>query len=182
MKIKDIFYIVCELCGNNALAESIKNSEVSNDNSDIKRMINCYNLVISELSEEVEPLIFSETLSSLDEKFYFSNFAKTPRQVLNVLVNGKEKDFKVYPDYVKVEATQAEIIYDYVPKTCENLDSLAEYDGIFSERVLALGVASEYLLVSGLYQEALMMREKFEKAITSFKQKQKLIIKARRWV
>ncbi len=181
MKIKDIFYIVCELCGNNALAESIKKSEVNIDDSDIKRMINCYNLVVSELSEEVEPLIFSETLSSLNGKFYYSDFSKTPRQVLKVLVNGKETDFIVYSDYVKVEATEAEIIYDYVPKNAENLDSLAEYDGVFSERVLALGVASEYLLVSGLYQEALMMREKFEKAITSFKQKQKHIIKARRW-
>lgn len=182
MKIKDIFYIVCELCGNTVLGVGVKNSEVKKDDADIKRMFDCYNLVVHELSEEVEPLIYRQTLSSENGKFYYSLFTKTPKQILKAFVNGKEVTFKIHLDFVEVNASNVEFLYDYVPQKAETLYDTAEYDGIFSARLLALGVASEYLLISGLYKEALMMREKFEKGITSYKQKKNRVIKARRWV
>lgn len=181
MKIKDIFYTVCELCGNSALADSVKKLEIKKDDADIKKMFNCYNLVVSELSEEFVPLTHKETLSSLDGKYYFSSFSKSPKEIKKVFVNGKETEFKVFLDYVSINASEAEIIYEYVAKNADNLEEFTEYSGVIPGRILALGVASEYLLVCGLYKEAIMYRDKFEKALLALRQKKNMKMRARRW-
>ena len=98
-------------------------------------------------------------------------------------VKGKEIPFKQRLTYVETGEATTEFLYDYAPRSASRAEDDCCYDErVFSERVLAKGVASEYLITIGMFEEAVVTRKAFEEAITKFvlkKKREKL--KKRTW-
>ena len=182
MTVKDVIYYAFIMCGKEDIAAHIASGAAPDDNPDVVRMLNCYNLTVLELSEDVEPLIFTETLSSLTGEYFYTNFTKPPKQILKVTSGGKDVPFEVFHDHVKTDCTACDITYDYRAARATSLSAPVEYDEkVFSPRVLAMGVASEYLLVGGAYDESLTWRERFESSVETYLLGRKKRIKPRRW-
>ncbi|MBO4572900.1 MAG: hypothetical protein J5762_03960 [Clostridia bacterium] len=182
MTVKDIIYYSCLMCGKEELAEKIADGAVPDLNPEIVRFLNCYNLTVMELSEDVEPLVFKESMYSADGNYAYENFTKPPKEIISVTSDGKNVAFNVLPDKIETDVTHCEITYDYRAHRATGLNETCEYDeNVFSSRVLAMGVASEYLLISGLYEEAMTWRERYEKAIETFVIGKKRRIRSRVW-
>ena len=182
MTVKDVIYYACIMCGKEDLAEKIMSGVVPDDNPDVVRMLNCYNLTVSELSDEIEPLVYTETLSSEDGEYYYTDFSKPPKQILKVTCFGKNVDYTVCRDKLVTGLTSCEVTYDYRANRVHSLSDEIEYDEkVFSPRVLAMGVASEYLLISGLYEECASWRSRYENAIETYLISKTRKIKQRRW-
>ncbi len=183
MTVKDIIYYASLMCGKEKLAEQIAQGVLPDDNPDAVRFLNCYNLTVMELSEEIEPLIYCETLSSPNGVFYYTSFTKPPKRIVSVSSFGREIAFTVFHDRVETGAGVCEITYDYRSAKASSLADECEYDeNVFSARVLAMGVAAEFLLVSGLYDEAATWRERYEKAIETHLISKSKRIRGRVWL
>ena len=182
MTVKDVIYYACVMCGRENLSGQIAEGVIPDDNPEIRKMINCYDLTVMELSENIEPLIMTERLCSPVGEYYFADFSKTPKQILKVEVDGKKVDYTLRPDKMIVSAVECDVTYDYRVKPTVSLSDEVEYDeNTFSARVLAMGVAAEYLLVSGLFDEAISWRERYEKAVETYVLTKSKRMKARRW-
>ncbi len=182
MTVKDVIYYASIMCGKEDLAEKIISGVIPDDNADVVRMLNCYNLTVSELSEHIEPLVFTETLSSDDGEYRYVDFTKPPKQILKVTCGGKNVEYTVCRDKVVTGVTRCEITYDYRAKRVSSLSDEIEYDeNVFSPRVLAMGVASEFLLISGAYEECASWRSRYDNAVETYLISKTRKIKQRRW-
>lgn len=197
MKVGKIIALASFLQGNEKLADKItsayKGEEPLNseDAEEVKKLISCYNITVSELSEEYLPLIYQEDLNSNDNKFYYSNFTKTPIEIKSVYkkstdcLTGKETslDFKVYPTYFEANDNTVSVEYEYLPKYASDINEESEYlNSVISDRVLAEGVVAEYCIIKGMFEQALMWRDRFVKSVQSCILKRKVKkIKPRGW-
>jgi len=183
MNVRDVIYYALIMCGKEDLAENVRAGTAPDDNPDVVRMLNCYNLTVLELSEEIEPLVFTENMTSEDGEYLFENFTKPPKQILKVEVCGKEVPFEVFYDRLKTDQTACEVTYDYRAARATSLADLIEYDeAVFSPRMLAMGVAGEYLLISGIYEESMTWRQRFERSVETYLLGRKTVIRPRRWI
>ena len=182
MTVKEVIYYACLMCGKEDLADKIAAGVVPDDNADIVRMLNCYNLTVLELSEQIQPLIYTETLRSASGEYPYTSFSKPVKEILNVTCMGKNVDYTVCRDKLVTDYTLCEVTYDYRANRVNSLSDEIEYDeSVFSPRVLAMGTASEYLLISGLYEECASWRSRYEKAIETYLLSKTRKIKARKW-
>lgn len=148
-----------------------------------EKLLNCYNLVVSELCEEYLPLIHTETLTSTSGRFYFTEFSKTPleiKQVFNAV--GEEITFKKTPLYIETECNTVTVSYVFYPEEA-TINDESVYSGTkISQRILALGVAREYLLVSGFFEEAVSFDKRFTESLAQVLLKNSgVVIRARSW-
>ncbi len=182
MTIGDILFYVADVSGRQDLKEKIKRNEVDFEDEEVERILSCYNLLVCELCEEIEPLIFSEDLQSQDGKFYYKDFQFKPTKILSVFENGKKIKFENLFTHLKVDAKEITVTYERAPKKPTELLEESEYSDVFSLRVLGSGVLAEYLLTIGLFDEAIVWRSRFEDAIKKYTLKKKRkIIKQRAW-
>ena len=182
MKVKDVLYYALIMCGKEDLAASVHSGKIPADNAEIARFINCYDLTVTELSEEVEPLVITETLTSDNGKYYYTSFSKPVKQILKVEADGRKVDFKTFYDRIEVAAGEISVTYDYRAARAQGLNDDVEYgEDVFSARVLALGVAAEYSLIAGMFEEAKAFRQRYERSVESYVLSKNNVIRARRW-
>ena len=181
MKVKDIVYYAAVACGKEDFAQVLKKGSVPDDNADAVKMLDSYNLTVMELSEEAEPLIFSESITSADGRIYFRTLQKVAKKITDVWVNGVKAPFTVYPEYLETRAGEVVVRYEFRAEKATSLDDDCVYGEDMSARTIAYGVAAEYMLGAGLYDEARTLRSRYERAITSRALKRKKTIKARTW-
>ena len=183
MKVGKILSLAATLAFKDELSKDFSKGEIDYEDEDVKKLFLAYNLVIGELTEEIQPLYDVVELTQPSKKFYYSAFPKKVKQIVKASAKGKEIPFKQRLTYVETGEATTEFLYDYAPRQASRAEDDCCYDErVFSERVLAKGVASEYLITIGMFEEAVVTRKAFEEAITKFvlkKKREKL--KKRTW-
>lgn len=183
MKVGKILSLAATLAFKDQLSKDFISCDVDYDDEDVKKLFLAYNLVIGELTEEIQPLYDEVDLYSPDKKFPYSAFPKKVKQIIRAESNGKEIPFKQRLTFVETGEQVTRFLYDYAPISASSANDDCCYDEkVFSERVLAKGVASEYLITIGMFEEAVVIRKAFEDAVTKFvlkKKREKL--KKRTW-
>lgn len=182
MKIKEILSLAATLAAKDDVATAFSNGTADKTDKTVAKFYTAYDLVISELSEEIEPLVTSETIVS-DGRISFGDFTEKVKEILKVERDGREIPFSVEIDGVKTEAGEVTITYDYLAARADNGNDECPYpDRVFSMRVLAKAVAAEYLLTVGLFEEAVVLRRAFEAAVTSYAlSKKRKAVRKRTW-
>lgn len=182
MTVGNVIYYALIMCGKEDVANLVLSGGIPDDNAEIVRMLNCYNLTVLELSEQVEPLVTTEEATSADGVYPFTALSKPVKEVLDVTADGKRVKFVVKADGIVTDVGRCEITYDYRAKKATSLSDAIEYEEkVFSPRVLAMGTASEYLLISGLYDECMAWRKRYEDAVELRVLGKSGTVKARRW-
>lgn len=181
MTVKNILKLAAEMLSLGDVKKELQKTETV-VNGDIERLIECYNLVISELCEEYVSVKKTEQIEATGGKFYFSSFAEIPTEILQCYVNGVKTDFKTTPLYLVADASEITVEYAYYPQK-QDIDGICPYkETEVSERVIALGIAREFSLFSGQISEAEIFDERYQKAVSSLVvSKRSLRMKARGW-
>ncbi len=146
-------------------------------------LLKCYNITVSELSEEYIPLIFKEDLKSTDKRYYYKDFKKQPVEIKSVYRSDIPLNFKVYPTYFTAEEPECTVVYEYCYKPVNDITEEGEYlDSVITDRVIAEGVVSEALINAGMYEQAILWRDRYTKSLQSCMLKRKVNkIKPRGW-
>lgn len=168
MTVKQIIRMASKLLQKNDIVQIIDEGESANNvEKCLEQMIDCFNSVIVELSEEYFPLKTVQTFSVVDGLISFSSFNQTPLKVVACFMDSQEIQFGQNHLNLSVPNGEVTVVYEYQPTTL-TLDDINPYDGTkISSRVIALGVARECLLRDGLYKEATVFDNRFRQAISS---------------
>lgn len=180
MTVKSVLMLSLTMMNRKDLVSALSLSTLTDE---VEKLLNCYNLVVSELCEEYLPLIHTQTISSTSGRYHFNLFHKTPLEIKAVFNrNGDEISYKQTPLYIICDEPEITVSYVYYPQNAK-INDVSVYDKTkISERILALGVAREFLLQSGLYEEALSFDNRFQQALTQvLLKKSGAIIRARSW-
>ena len=183
MKVGKILSLAATLAFKDDLSKGFSEGDVDYSDEEVKKLFTAYNLVIGELTEEIQPLFDEASLYSDDGKYYYTVFPKKVKRIVKAKVGEREIPFKQRLTYVETGKTQTDFLYDYAPTSASSADDECCYnESVFSERVLAKGVASEYLLTVGLFDEAIVLRKAFEEAIERYSlRKKREKMKKRTW-
>lgn len=174
MTVGDIISLGALLAGKDDVSADFAAGLANDSDNDVKKFYTAYNLTISELCEEVEPITTTERVAAEGGKIYYSDLSKKATRIIDVTADGKPLAFKIFPQYVSVDATAADITYAYAPEYVTDGGAVCPYDEkTFSKRTLATAVAAEYLITVGLFEEAVTLRKAFEDAISVYAIKKK---------
>ncbi len=189
MKVGSILSLSAFLTGNKKLADKI--TEVLNkqevftkeEKEQVGDLLKCYNITVSELSDEYLPLTYKEDLTSADKRYYYKDFSKQPLEIKSVYRSDIPLKFNVYPTYFTTSEEECTVVYEYLCKPCADIEDESEFtDTVLSERVIAEGIVSEYLINTGMYEEAILWRDRYIKSLQSCLLKRKINkIKPRGW-
>lgn len=188
MTIKSILKTACLFLNKEDLCEKIDATNFDSLSDAFKSQINfllkCLNLTYQEVASDYIPLLKKESISVSDNKILLSDLSKKFLEVVFLRdKNGKKLKFKVFPDYIEVNADEAEIIYKYLPTELTSLSTTMEsFSNKVSEITLAFGVAMEYSFINGLHEDAAVWEKRFKDAlfIRSGK-KNNIKLPVRRW-
>lgn len=186
MTVKDILILSSEIIDRKDLSDYFKNgsSETSIDvTDDAQTMLNCYNLVVSQIISEYYRLKTIEKFTTIDGVFEYKNLQKNAFSVISVLDENHNKvDAKIYQTKLLTKIKTGYIEYEYIPKNQDIQDEFIFEKTPINSRIVALGVASEYLFVKGCFAESENYNRKFLNAVLSAISKSgKIIIPARKW-
>lgn len=138
---------------------------VTYDESETETLLYCVNAVEDELARYYFPLKTTETLSSQSGIYYFKSFAKRCIKILSVKANGEICGFEVFPEYLRADAKEITVEYEYSPQI-KTIDGDSEYDGVkVSENLIAKGAASEFCLIRGVMSLAELWESKYRQEI-----------------
>lgn len=171
MKVKNILTLACNFTDNEKLIE----------NEETEKMLECFNLVRSEVACEYMPICESEEFEIKDFKLLLSNFKRKPLQILSVKDRfGRNLRFKVFPEYLIVYGSKAKITYTVQP---EKVGAEDEIEDSLPERVYAYGVAREYLMREGMFEDAEIFEVRFKNSLKVLLHKRsETVLPRRRWL
>lgn len=189
MTVGSIISTASFLTGNTELSKKISDCLSGNDvltkeeSAEVEKLIKCYNVTVSELSEEYFPLLKRENVRLKNGKFYYKDLKKDALEIKNVFFDGEPISFKVYTEYFTADKDEVEVEYVFRCKNKNRLTDECEYDGKdVSERIIAEGVVSEWLMNAGMFDEAISRRAKYVNSLKNVMLKRKVgKIKARGW-
>jgi hypothetical protein len=155
----------------------------ANTAKNLELLVRCLNLVYNELASDYVPLKHSEEVLVEDGEIDINTLEKRLISVLKLAnKDGKNVKYKVYPTAIKIENGTYDLEYSYLPNEVELTDSIEEFGGKLTERIIAYGVASEYTLISGLFDEAELWKKRFlDSLIVATGKKSEIKMPARRW-
>ena len=168
MKVKDILSLAALISNDEELSGKIEQGSVDATDSEVKRYLSAYNLVVSELYEYGVKPMKKETLTSESGRYEFADFTVRPSVIKKALYRGYEVPFEVTDEYVGTNYDEVTFEYIYKPKMATLLTDDAEYADILSKRTLAYGVAAEKMLLCGLFGDAVVMRNRFEEGVSAY--------------
>ena len=183
MTVGEIISLGALLSGKDDISADFAAGDANGNDAEIKKFFTAYNLTVSELSEEVEPLIKTETIVTDGGKILFTELSEKIKRIIDIKENGRTVAFKVFPQYALTSAAVAEVTYAYSPEYVSSGEEICPYDErTFSKRTLATAVAAEYLLTIGLFDEAVNLRKRFEDEISAYAiRKKRGKMKKRTW-
>ncbi len=151
---------------------------------EVEKLMPCYNLTMSELSEERCPLVYKENVTPIENRINYSALEKTPIEIKSVYRSVNKVFYQVFPTYIELNSND-EVTVEYVYKHEEAQDLSNDFnvgDKVFTPRVIAEGVTAEYYLISGLYEDALLWRDRYLKSLSQCLMKRRVgKIKPRGW-
>lgn len=166
MKVKDVIISALRMLGRNPLADSLKNgSELNTEETEtVDTLLYCYNAVEDEIARKYIPLTYSETIAASDGIFYFAAFARTPVAIKRVLSDGKEIEFEILSQYMKVNAKRVTIEYEFSPAK-KKIDGTSDYGTEAGEYLIAAGMVAEYCLINGEIEASEQWEQKYRQKI-----------------
>lgn len=183
MKVKEVVLLAAAQLG---IEEEVSAYFAGTDSCGKKNaelLLTCFNLVENELALDYLPLVYEETYTTETGLIYYERLEKSVVRVLEVTdIWENPLEFKIFPKYLKTQATMLKIKYSYAPEE-KTIDGDSDFDGLVSKRLMAAGVATEYALAMGLFEEASVWDKKYKEAIEAtralapYKR-----ISSRRWV
>ena len=187
MCIKEIIRITALLLGrDNVIRYLDGDTDEQNVGADCLRTINVLtdltNLVINELSTTYIPMTKVEKVVSNDGKVYYKDLTERILRVRAVYdIDGKNVEYSVNSEYVKVNYSEVEIEYDFVPENYGLEQTIGYTDKDVSARVIANGVASEFNVSEGRFDEAVTFHKRYVDMLSDICLPKNTFIKKRRW-
>jgi len=197
--LKGVIYINIKLldCIKNA-ATLIQNEEVLNllkegnledlsDFSDARRdldlLVECGNMVYSELAGEYLPLYSSQSFKNESGNIEFKDFNKNVVEINSVTdLNGNKLYFKVYPQSLSTLRGSVIVSFSYLPDKVGVYDALDYHAGRLSERIVAYGICAEYSIIKGMFNDATYFDKKFRDSLLNACRRKNILIPPRRWL
>ena len=172
--------------GRNDIAEKLSSGGALDGEGGEKAetLVYCINAVEDELARYYFPVKFSQTLSSADGIYRFSEFAFRPVKILSVTADGKSVSYSAASQYIACGENKITVEYEFVPAK-KSIDDASAFDGtVISENLIATGAAAEYSLVAGSVQFAELWESKYREEIDRARDKFRThaVIPPRRWV
>lgn len=185
MKLKDIAKHAALYLGLEKAVGYIENGAYEEDGdalSTVDLLTRCSNLVLNELAGVFIPMVKTEALEVDGDRAYYSAFSDAPRRIRSVKnANGDEVRFEVFATYMTVDASAAQVEYEYFPPNYDLGDTVG-YENEISARAIAYGVAAEYSIIQKAFDESLLWRDRFEKALKKAVPQKNGVIKGRAFV
>lgn len=189
IKMLDCIKNAATLIQNEEVLELIKtgNLEDINDFSDARKdldlLVECGNLVYSELAGEYLPLYTSQSFKNETGTIEFKDFNKDVVEINSVTdLNGNKLYFKVYPQYLSTLRGSVIVSFSYLPKRAAIKDALDYHTGKLSERIVAYGICAEYSIIKGLFSDAAYYDKKFRDSLLNTCKRKNILIPPRRWL
>lgn len=151
--------------------------------SEAETLLACFNLVENELALDYLPLWAEESFQTNTGTIFYKQFSKKITRVVKVSDKwGNEIPFRIFPEYVAMQAEEVNIRYAYAPEK-KGLGDKTDFQLRVSERLFAYGIAAEYSLLKGNFEEAAAWDAKYKEAIASaYRSGKSVRISSRRWV
>jgi len=151
--------------------------------TDLNLLVDCGNLVYSELAGEYIPLVNSENFYNETGIVEFSAFSKNVIDILSVSdLAGNKLYFCVYSNYLNAPRGEIIVTYSYLPKRVNLGDQLDFCLGKLSDRIIAYGICAEYSVVKGMLNEAAYFDKKFKDSLLNVSRPKNVYIPPRRWL
>ncbi len=186
MTIREVFKDVAIVLHKDELYSILDNEADYEDNDDVKKLLYCYKMIISELNEEYVPLKYVQSLRVQNNRCEFRNLFFPVIEILSITYNGEEIDFESKSTYFSCNVphnSYVQITYNYVPKIYGIYDEVLYSEVEIPTRILVFGIIREYMLLNGLYEEAVIYDERFRNTLEEFlnKKKKSGVMKRRGW-
>jgi len=183
MTVKDIIKVQALLVGRQDVFDYLSGKTESPDTATIKAvdlMVNCVNLILSELACTYIPM--TTTFTATDSEIVFANLPERILEIQSVKdKSGREKSYKFTPEKISGLNKGDVLIYSYLPSNYGLDEKIGYNETQISNRVLAYAVASEYLLTERAFDEAVMWRNRYVNELSDSIKVKNSKIKARRW-
>ena len=170
MKVKEVIISALRTLGRGDLAGELSGGSVLQGEGaeTVDTLVYCYNAVEDELARKYVPLVYREN---------------SPVRIKSVFVDGKEAEYKLYPQYMRVNAKRIDVEYEYSPDR-KKLESNSDYSLEVGEYLMAFGIAAEYCLINGEVEASEAWEAKYRREIDRVQNKLPVCghIPPRRWV
>lgn len=163
--LKDILLQTAQLLNRDDLFEALKyNSQDTQTQNDIFRLISYYNYTIETLCENYFNITNTQQITSdKNRKINFLNFNFEPIKILSVEKNHKPVFFSEYSKYILVpEANTCYTInYKYTPDMVTDLNSNVSLPKGVTSKIVCYGIASEFMASKNQSKQAEYWNNKF---------------------
>lgn len=186
MTVKEIICDALLLLGRSDVAEEyVQGNALDVEKQQaVKTLLYCFNAVADELARAYFPLKARESVKVSGGIISVFGLKQKPVRILSVESGGRNVEWNVYPEYIRVNADEVVVEYEYCPEEKEEKDDAIFGDVIVGARMVVYGMAAEYCLINGEIESAnaweSKYRQEIDKALSS--QKVRGRIPPRRWV
>lgn len=183
MEVSKILYAAAKMLGINAEVQSYFEDDICDCEREALALLQCYNLVETELALDYFPLKAEDTLLAFTGQLDFDTFTHAPVRILGLKDDeGKDVEYELFPTYLKTKEGVLTVTYTYTPNE-KGVDDVCECGSSASEPMFLYGTLAHYALTQGMYEEAVAWEKKYKKAIEdAFSMQTCKRLKSRRWV
>lgn len=186
MRASKIIQEAALLSGRGDIADYIEATDRTNFSKETSKacnqMVTLLNMMISELCTSFIPMIATEKIYATD-KIEYDKLSKNAVEILKIYdAFGKEVDFKIDYDHVKISSPCAKVVYKFHPKTYALTDNIDYEEKDISGSVLAYGLAAEFALTEGDFDRACSFHDRYVEGVHAISKPKNSTVKQRSWV
>lgn len=181
MNVKEIIKIASLFVNVQEEVEQAINAEETNN--ELKMLLNCLNLTLSEIADDYLPILNQETVYIDSNQLFLDDLSKPCKEIISIKLSDGKKNIKFtqYEEYVYVNAKgYVDIVYSTTINNVQLNSTINQFPCI-SSKCIALGTASEYCYINGFYEEAEMWDKRFKDTLQVECRKKKEIVMPKRW-
>ena len=135
------------------------------DDALIITIVRCFNMVANELASDYVEIRKIECVQATNKMVSYDSFSERLINVKKVEQNGVNVKYRLYPDFLMIEAEgQVDIEYCYLPSTVE-LDDEIMLTPRITELLMINGVLGEYCLINGRYEDSMLYDKRYREMI-----------------
>lgn len=167
MDVKEVILTAAGLLGFKKELEGYLSSASTMGKQKIDEMVDCFNLVESELALDYLPLRIQEECEVIDGKVAYEHFSQYPAHVTSVKkTDGESLKFVLFPTEIALDTLESKVLveYSYLPQKKSVLDE-SDYQSRANVGLMAYGVAAAYCAAQGLYTESAFWDKKYKESV-----------------
>lgn len=186
MIVLDVVKLVCKNLGFDELLATTtlggQTVPTEENAKQISTLIDCLNDVNQSIAFMYLPLRTYENITVQNGKFLYSNFSKTPIELLSIKNEmGIKQKFYTYPTFFTCDDGVYTANYTYVPEYVSALTDSVEINTKVDARTVCYGVIARFFLLKGLFAEASAWDAKFQQALLVASRKNRSVKMCGRW-